>query len=124
VTPTQTELALLRADPLLFEQELDVRPKVAESLEKTLGMRSGRRYWISQRGQLYGIELGDFGRGRPSMAIIYGFWPRFEPRPLSDEAIDEALAEFCLWMAEVCDGLERTDVEKTLARALPGRQLG
>ncbi len=26
VTPTEAELAALRADPIIFEQELDVRP--------------------------------------------------------------------------------------------------
>ena len=31
VTPTVEELSYLRADPLLWEQELDIRPRVAES---------------------------------------------------------------------------------------------
>jgi hypothetical protein len=121
VTPSAAELAGLRADPLLFEQELDVRPQVAEALEKALGFRAGRVYWRSAEGQLYALELGDFGRGRPSMAIVYGFWPRYEPRPLDDAAIDRDLADFCLWMAETCDGLERADVEQTLAFALRRR---
>jgi len=109
---------------LLFEQELDARPQVAESLERVLGFRCGRRYWRSAHGHLYALDLADLGRGRPSMAIIYGFWPRYEPRPLDDRAIDEDLADFCLWMAEVCDGLRREDVEQTLARAMPGRTTG
>ena len=29
ITPTDEELSYLRADPLLWEQELDVRPDVA-----------------------------------------------------------------------------------------------
>jgi hypothetical protein len=106
VTPSPDELLAVRADPLLFEQELDARPAVAEALEQVLGFRAGRRHWRSQSGHLYAIELGDFGRGRPSMALVYGFWPRFEPRPLSDEDIDEDLAELCMWVAGVCDELQ------------------
>jgi hypothetical protein len=117
VTPTADELAGLRADPLIFEQELDVRPQVASSLEAALGFRAGRAYWrASASGQLYAVELGDFGRGRPSMAILYGFWPRYEPRPLDDEAIDADLSEFLLWMAGACDGLDPDDVQWTLDR--------
>ena len=122
VEPTADELAGLRADPLIFEQELDVRPEVARSLEQALGFRAGRRYWRTAAGQLYAIELGDFGRGMPSMALIYGFWPRFEPRPLAEGAINEDLADFCLWMAEACAGLELADVTQTLAFALPSRR--
>jgi hypothetical protein len=106
VTPSADELSALRADPLVFEQELDVRPEVAEGLERALGFRAGRRHWRAQSGHLYAIDLGDFGRGRPSMALVYGFWPRFEPRPLGDEEIDEDLAELCMWTAEVCDGIQ------------------
>ena len=116
VTPTEAELAALRADPIIFEQELDARPEVAESLERALGFRAGRAYWRTDAGHLFAIELGDFGRGRPSMAIIYGFWPRYEPRPLSDEAIDDELVPFLLWVAEVSDGLDPADLEWTLAR--------
>jgi hypothetical protein len=117
VTPGAEELAGLRADPLIFEQELDVRPAVASSLEAALGFRAGRAYWrASASGQLYAVELGDFGRGRPSMAILYGFWPRYEPRPLDDEKIDADLSEFILWMAGACDGLDPDDVQWTLDR--------
>jgi len=117
VTPTAVELAALRPDPLIFEQELDVRPEVAESLERALGFRAGRRYWRSGRGVLYAVELGDFGRGTPSMAIVYGFWPPYEPRPLTDAQIDEDLVAFLLWMAQVCDGLDPDDLRWTLERA-------
>lgn len=117
VTPSAAELAGLRADPLIFEQELDGQPQVAASLERALGFRAGRRYWRAASGHLYAIDLGDFGRGVPSMAILYGFWPRYEPRPLDDEAIDADLEAFLLWMAEVCDGLERADLEWTLERS-------
>ena len=122
VTPSAEELAGLRADPLIFEQELDVRPAVAASLETALGFRAGRAYWLaSGSGHLYAIELGDFGRGRPSMAILYGFWPRYEPRPLDDEAIDADLVEFLLWMAGACDGLDADDVQWTMDRTPRGR---
>jgi hypothetical protein len=109
-TPSAAELAKLRADPLIFEQELDVRPQVAESLERAIGFRAGRKYWTSANNHLYALELGDLGRGRPSLAFIYGFWERFEPRPPEDQ-IDDDLREFALWMAKVCDGLDPADVE-------------
>ncbi|HTP77168.1 MAG TPA: hypothetical protein VMJ73_09325 [Rhizomicrobium sp.] len=114
VVPDTAELAGLRADPLIFEQELDVRPQIAESLERAVGFRAGRKYWRSANGHLYALELGDLGRGRPSLAFIYGFWDRFEPRPPEDQ-IDEDLREFALWMARVCDGLDPADVEFVFA---------
>lgn len=110
VVPTPAELAKLRADPLILEQELDVRPRVAESLERAVGFRAGRKYWRSANNQLYALELGDLGRSRPSLAFIYGFWERFEPRP-PEAMIDEDLKEFALWIAKVCDGLDVSDVE-------------
>lgn len=121
VQPSAEELASLRADPLIFEQELDVRPEVARSLERVLGFRAGRAYWRAESGTLYALELGDFGRGMPSMALIYAFWPRYEPRPLDDEAIDSDLADFCEWMADACDGLDPSDVRQTLGFAMPWR---
>jgi len=114
VIPTAAELATLRADPLVFEQELDVRPQVAESLERVLGFRAGRKFWRSGHGHLYALELGDLGRGRPSLAFVYGFWNRFESRPPEDQ-IDADLLDLALWLAEVCDGLDRSDVEATFA---------
>lgn len=125
VTPTAEELAALRPDPLIFEQEMDVRPDIAASLERALGFRAGRAYWRAPSGHLYGIDLGDFGRGIPSMAIISAFWPRYEPRPLDDAAIDADLEDFLLWMADHCDGIERADLEWTLERSpRPGRPRG
>jgi len=117
IQPTAAELAALRADPIIFEQELDFRPDVAESLERALGFRAGRAFWKSPGGNLFAIELGDFGRGRPSMAIVSAFWPRYEPRPLDDEAIDDELVPFLVWMAEVCDGLDPEDFKWTLERS-------
>jgi hypothetical protein len=116
VTPTPEELAGLRSDPIIFEQELDGRPEVASSLEHALGFRAGRAFWRSPGGRLFAIELGDFGRGLPSMAIISAFWPRYAPRPIDDEAIDDELEPFLLWMAKVCDGLDPDDVQWTLDR--------
>jgi hypothetical protein len=75
VTPTVEELSYLHADPLLWEQELDVRPKVAASIERTVGLRSGRIYWRSAHDHLYALELADMGRGRASMATVFGMWP-------------------------------------------------
>jgi hypothetical protein len=118
VTPDAAELAGLRADPLIFEQEMDARPEVAASLERALGFRAGRAYWrAAASGRLYAVDLGDFGRGRPSMTILSGFWPRFEPRPLTDAEIDADLVEFLRWMAGVCDGLDVADLDWTLERA-------
>jgi hypothetical protein len=110
VVPSPAELAGLRADPLVFEQELDVRPGVAASLERVLGFRAGRRYWRSANGHLYALELGDFGRGVPSMALVYGFWPRFEPRPAEGQ-IDDDLKALAFWVAQAADGLDPADVE-------------
>jgi hypothetical protein len=121
VHPTEAELAALRADPIIFEQELDGRPEVAASLERALGFRAGRAYWLSPGEHLFAIDLGDFGRGRPSMAMVSAFWPRYEPRPLSGEAIDEELVPFLIWMAEVCDGLDPEDLKWTLERTPAAR---
>ena len=68
IVPPPEELCNLRADPLLCEQELDVRPEVAEPIERAVGMRAGRVYWRSEHHHLYALELGDLGRGRPSTA--------------------------------------------------------
>lgn len=116
ITPGADELQGLRADPLLCEQELDVRPEVAESIERALGKRAGRVYWRSEHGHLYALELGDLGRGRPSTATVYGFWQRYEPRPPEAE-IDADLMKFCLWVAEVSDGLDPAIVEKVARHA-------
>ncbi len=111
ITPTDEELAHLRADPLLWEQELDVRPDVAEDIEKAVGMRAGRVYWRSEHGYLYALELADLGRGRPSMAMVYGFWDRYEPRPPEHE-IDADLLDFRMWLAEVVRSIDPSDIER------------
>ena len=111
ITPTVEELSCLRADPLLWEQELDVRPDVAQDIERATGIRAGRVYWRSTHDHLYALELADLGRGHPSMAIVYGFWDRYEPRPPEDE-IDADLLELMLWVAEIAESLDPTDVEK------------
>ena len=111
ITPTEDELSHLRADPLLWEQELDVRPDVAEDIEKAVRMRAGRVYWRSENDHLYALELADLGRGRPSMAVVYGFWDRYEPRPPED-IIDADLYELIIWLAEVIESIEPSDIER------------
>jgi hypothetical protein len=116
ITLSPQELAALRADPLLWEQELDARPEVAESLERAVGKRAGRVYWRSANGHLYALELADLGRGWPSMATVYGMWNRYEPRPVEDQ-IDADLIDFCLWVAEVSQGLEPEHLARVLTFA-------
>ena len=111
IEPDAEELALLRADPLLWEQELDVRPEVARDLERALGRRSGRVFWRSRHDHLYSIELADLGRGQPSMAKVEGWWDRFEPRP-PDHEIDTDLAALCVWVAETAASLDPEDVRR------------
>ena len=111
IIPTAEELYYLRADPLLWEQELDVRPEVAEAIEKAAGIRAGRIYWRSQHDHLYALELADLGRGRPSMAMVYGYWDRYEPRP-PDHEIDADLLDFIIWVAQASDTLDPNDVSR------------
>ncbi len=115
VTPTMEELSRLRADPLLWEQELDVRPEFAEALERAVGIRAGRVYWRSAHHHLYALELADLGRGRPSMAMVLGHWDRYEPRPPEQE-IDADLLALCDWLAREC-GLDPADIAKVARRA-------
>jgi haloalkane dehalogenase len=121
VKPPARELASLRADPLLQEQELDVRPQVAEDIERALGFRAGRAYWRSDHDHLYAIELGDLGRGRPSTATVYGFWDRYEPRPPEHE-IDADLLAFLIWFASQTRSLDPADVQ--LVAQFAQRQTG
>lgn len=111
VTPDDEELTYLRADPLLVEQELDVRPDVAAALERATGIRAGRVYWRSALDHLYALELGDLGRGRPSTATVYGHWDRYEPRPPEHE-IDGDLLDLLRWFAEASGSIDPGDVER------------
>jgi haloalkane dehalogenase len=111
IDPVPEELSYLRPDPLLWEQELDVRPEVAEAIEWATEMRSGRVYWRSEHDHLYALELADLGRGRPSMAMVYGHWDRYEPRPPEHE-IDADLMDFMLWVAKVSSTLDPQDVAR------------
>ena len=113
--PAAEEIASLRADPLLVEQELDVRPDFAEALERATGMRAGRVHWRSAHGHLYALELGDIGRGRPSTATVCGLWERWEPRPPENE-IDQDLLDFCLWLADIAPDIDPADVARVAAR--------
>ncbi|HUV43770.1 MAG TPA: haloalkane dehalogenase [Dehalococcoidales bacterium] len=109
ITPSAEQLSYLRADPLLVEQELDIRPEVAQALERATGIRAGRVYWRSEHDHLYALELGDLGRGRPSTATVFGFWDRYEPRPPEHE-IDSDLLDFGTWVAEVTEGMDPADI--------------
>ena len=111
VQPHEEELSFLRADPLVVEQELDVRPDVAEAVEQAVGKRAGRVYWRSKHDHLYALELGDLGRGRPSTATVFGHWDRFEPRPPEHE-IDSDLLDLCLWVGDTALSLNSSDVAK------------
>ncbi|HTS76445.1 MAG TPA: haloalkane dehalogenase [Bryobacteraceae bacterium] len=115
IKPSAAELSLLRADPLLWEQELDVRPEFASALERACGTRAGRVYWRSAHDHLYAMELADLGRGRPSMAMIFGHWDRYEPRPPEHE-IDADLLALCDWLARVA-GLNPSDIAKVAQHA-------
>src|SRR5258706_16484128 len=115
IEPTAEELAALRGDPLLWEQELDVRPEFAEAVERAVGMRAGRVYWRGANGHLYALELADLGRGRPSMAMVLGFWDRYEPRP-PEAQIDADLLDFCEWLARVSE-LNPEDVRRVAQHA-------
>lgn len=115
VKPEAQELVLLRADPLLWEQELDVRPEFAERLEHACGKRAGRVYWRSTHDHLYALELADLGRGRPSMAMVLGHWDRYEPRPPEHE-IDADLLDLCDWLARI-GGLNPADIQKVAQHA-------
>jgi haloalkane dehalogenase len=116
VTPTAEELSYLRPDPLLWEQELDVRPDVAQAIEHATGTRAGRVYWRSAHDHLYALELADLGRGYPGMATVYGHWDRYEPRPPEHE-IDADLLDFSLWVAEVAASLDPTDIARVAQHA-------
>ena len=116
ITPAPEELRYLRADPLLVEQELDVRPAVAEALERAVGLRAGRVYWRSDHDHLYALELGDLGRGRPSLATVYGCWDRYEPRPPEHE-IDADLLTLLRWVAAISGSIDPADVTRVAERA-------
>jgi len=107
--PTAEELSYLRPDPLLWEQELDVQPDVAEAVERATGIRAGRVYWRSRHDHLYALELADLGRGRPAMAMVLGHWDRFEPRPPEHELTADLL-DLSLWVAEISGSIKPDDV--------------
>ncbi|MCK9274505.1 MAG: haloalkane dehalogenase [Syntrophales bacterium] len=116
INPAAEELAVLRDDPLLSEQEFDDMPEVAAAVEKAAGMRAGRVYWRSDHDYLYGLELADLGKGRPSMATVYGFRDRYEPRPPEHE-IEADLIDFLLWLAEIAEGIEGENIKKLIGLA-------
>ena len=91
-----------------------VRSSPKRSSARWDGARAGC-IGAAQHDHLYAMELADLGRGRPSMAMVYGFWDRYEPRPPEHE-IDADLFDLCEWLAEV-GGLNPADVEKVAQHA-------
>ena len=120
IAPSAEELSRLRPDPLLVEQELDVRPEVADAVGRATGIRAGRVYWRSTHDHLYALELGDLGRGRPSTATVFGHWDRYEPRPPEHE-ISADLLGVSAWVAEITEDLAPSNVSKVAGfAAAPG----
>lgn len=113
IIPSSDELVNLREDPLLWEQELDVVPRVAEAVERATGLRAGRVYWRSDHDYLYALELADLGKGRPSMATLYGLWDRYEPRPLEHE-IEADIIDFLLWFSGTTEEISVENVTKLI----------
>ena len=101
-----------------------MRPEVAEAIERAAGIRAGRVYWRSAHDHLYALELADLGRGRPSMATVYGFWDRYEPRPPGARNRRRS-ARLLLWVAEVCRQLDPAE-RRARSRSFAGTcaQLG
>src|SRR5262249_61925864 len=114
--PTVEERSYRGAAPLLWEQELDVRPDGAQAIAGATGTGVGRVYWRSAHDHLYALELADLGRGYPAMAIVYGHWDRYEPRPPEHE-IDADLLDFSLWVAEVAESLDPSDIVRVAQHA-------
>ena len=50
------------------------------------------------------------------MAMVYGLWSRYIPRPPEDQ-IDRDLIDFCFWVAEVSDGLNPEHLARVLTFA-------
>jgi haloalkane dehalogenase len=113
IAPSSEELQYLRPDPLLWEQELDGWPELAEDLMRATGISAGKVYWRSKHDYVYALELAHVGGERPSMARIYGHWDRFEPRP-PEHVINSDLLDCLLWVAEISDSLDPETV-KSLA---------
>jgi len=78
---------------------------------QTTGIKAGRVYWRSSHDYLYALEFADLGRGRPSMAMLYGYWDRYEPRPPEHE-INLDILDLMVWVAEISDGIDPEIVKK------------
>ena len=111
ITPSSEELANLRPDPLLWEQELDTWPEVAQELKQATGISAGKVYWRSKHDHLYALELADLDRGQPSMAMVYGHWDRYEPRPPEHE-INFDLLDLSVWLAQKSKYMDEKIVKK------------
>jgi hypothetical protein len=56
------------------------------------------------------------------MAMVYGFWDRYEPRP-PDHEIDADLLQFVTWVGSICRDIDPADIERVaeFARVQTGR---
>ena len=51
-----------------------------------------------------------------ALAVVYGFWPRWEPRPAEND-IDRDLLDFCLWLAAQVPDIDPADVQRVAQHA-------
>lgn len=111
ITPSAEGLAQLRPDPILWEQELDTWPAVADDIMRLTGIKAGKVYWRSEHDYLYALELADTGADHPTMAKVFGHWDRYEPRP-PDHEINQDILDFLIWIAESSDSIETEPLKK------------
>ena len=111
ITPPSEELAQLRPDPILWEQELNTWPAVADDIMRLTGIKAGKVYWRSEHDYLYALQLADTGAEHPTMAKVFGHWDRYEPRPPEHE-INQDVLELLIWIAENSDSIETEPLRK------------
>ncbi len=122
ITATAEELFSLRAVPLLWENELNLRPDVAEALEKIAGMPAGCVHWRSDNDHLYALELTGYGYEHPSMATVYGLWGHDEPRPPENETQDDLL-NFVLRVSCIIENIDPSNVKEMVQFARQQKNL-
>lgn len=111
--PTDEELAGLRADPLIFEQELDIRPEIAVAIEQAVGFRAGAAAFTRSNS-----AISDAAGRRWRLSMASG---TVSPRPVDNEIIDRDLEELMLWLAEAAPQFSRSDVEHVIVWAWKAR---
>lgn len=111
ITATAEELFYLQAVPLLRENKLDLRPDIAEALEKVAGVPAGWVCWRSDNDHLYALELTSHGYGHPSMAVVYGLWAHDESPPPENETYDDLL-NFVLRLACIVENIDTSNVKE------------